>query len=636
MLPVTVSPEPWHARHPRQVARLAVLLPIVAATVVYWRSLDAGFVFDDPKALQSNPVVNGSVDTSEAFRRNFWGDQPGFEHITSWRPLSLLTLRMDWARGDGTPSPFHALNLILHLLVVGLVALLGLRLNLPPPAAGVLALIVAVHPAFAEAVVSIVGRADILAAAFGVGVLALLPRLWPAALLLLACGFLAKETVLVVAAAAIVWNARERRWVPAAGFVAVCVAWYLIRSAATGAAAGVVQPFDNQLAGLSFGDRLGGALGVLGRYLEWFVLPQPVAADHSAGVALGGAHSVAGALGLVALGGWWTLALAKRWKAELLGLTIAGSALLLLSNLAIVLPTPLAGRLAYLPAIGLALAAVAIAVRLGGGAAKTLGALAAIWLVFGVPQTLSMVSAWSSDRTLFELSIALEPASTKTNINMAIALKGEGKLAEARALLERARKHSPDRPEVLTNLALVTKAMGGHDAAWELAKQAAAAENPKGRATANLCSVGLGRKDVDPATLVAACEVGARVVHDAIEPVVNYGRALARAGHMKEAEAQLRVAVERAPTSLHARGHWVTFLMRAGRHPEAIAAQRELVRQRPQDDKARGNLVAILLAHADQLAKNGRAQEACEAAREAEQLIPAARVLNRKVAELCP
>lgn len=73
-------------------------------------------------------------------------------------------------RGEEAPSwPFHALNVALHAAVTLLVFALALRLGAARPVALVAAALFAVHPVHVEPVDWIVGRAELLAALFGLG-----------------------------------------------------------------------------------------------------------------------------------------------------------------------------------------------------------------------------------------------------------------------------------------------------------------------------------------------------------------------------------------------------------------------------------------------------------------------------------
>ncbi|MFY0578274.1 hypothetical protein ACN28S_31700 [Cystobacter fuscus] len=133
--------------------------------LVYAGAVPSGFVLDDHYAVESNPVVQGEVSPVEAFTRDYWGRVPP-DTIGTYRPLAVLTFVLDARVGDGAPWVFHLTNVLLHVLAV--LALFGVwRAWAGDTIAWAAAALFAALAAPAEAVHSIVGRADVLAALFG-------------------------------------------------------------------------------------------------------------------------------------------------------------------------------------------------------------------------------------------------------------------------------------------------------------------------------------------------------------------------------------------------------------------------------------------------------------------------------------
>ncbi|MGM0578688.1 MAG: tetratricopeptide repeat protein [Myxococcota bacterium] len=621
------------------VVRVAAwLLPPLAAAILYAGVLEAGFAYDDPVAVSRNPLVDGRAPWTEAFTRNFWGDRPGFEHLASWRPLTVLSLRMDHRVGEGDPRPFHRTNLVLHLLAVLLTLAVALRVGLPPPVAMAVGMMVAVHPAFSEAVTSVVGRGDLLAGALALAGLRVLHRSGAAAAALLGLALLSKETAVVAVAAAVVLALLDRRRAVAAVLVLLVVGWYAARASAVGYLGGAVPALDNPLAGLAPAERLPEAVAIVGRYVGWWVVPQPIAADYGPDVALAGdagSYVWLGGAALLGLAVAWVLALRRGWRAAAVGLTLAGAALVLLSNALVVLPTPLAGRLAWWPGLGLSLALGGALAGLRRPADMAGGAAVGIWLVVAAPVTLAQVSAWQGDAPLFATSMQIVPDSVKTRLNHARQRLEAGAPEEAAHHLRVILDRRPDHRLALLNLALALERLGRHDAAWEAAKRAVEAEKRPGRATANLCALGLTREEVDPEWLVETCRRGARAVSDRVEPAVNLARALARAGLVDAAEAQWGEVSSRWPDAPFATGHRVGYLVSRGRLDRAISLQRRLVQSSgaPRHTK---NLVALLLRRARSLAEAGRADEACRLAREARDLAAGVDAVAKRARALCP
>ncbi|XP_049768034.1 protein O-mannosyl-transferase TMTC2-like [Schistocerca cancellata] len=137
----------------------AVACALLAAAA-YYNTLDAGFVYDDRRAILGNPDVTGN-ETSlwRLATSDFWGTPLRLAGSHgSWRPLAVLSFRANHLLGGG----WHAANAALHALCAALLVRVARRLRAAPGVAGAA---FALHPAHCEAVAGLVGRADVAAAA---------------------------------------------------------------------------------------------------------------------------------------------------------------------------------------------------------------------------------------------------------------------------------------------------------------------------------------------------------------------------------------------------------------------------------------------------------------------------------------
>ena len=187
------------------------------SVVLYLNSLSGTRVYDDKPVLR-NPDVTGERPFVDLFSHDFWGHAmwggKGWSHL-SYRPLAVMTLRLNWFLGDGDLVGFHATNIAIHTAVVLLALQLCLRLfprtrRLEAIAA---AFLFASHPLHAEVVSNITGRAETLAAACVL-----------ASMLCYVCAFQArrKGTEPSVSLRAVLSpTVRELAWVLASG---VCIA----------------------------------------------------------------------------------------------------------------------------------------------------------------------------------------------------------------------------------------------------------------------------------------------------------------------------------------------------------------------------------------------------------------------------
>ena len=443
---------------PRAWATAALVA--AAAILSHLPSLRNGFSWDDPLLVAQNEVVAGEQWGRIVLSPYHAGPmQPVPTGL--YRPLTILTLTVDHHTGGGAPLPFHAGNLLLHAGVALLVLALGWRLALPSPAPLLGALLFAVHPAPAEAVASVAGRADLLPAAAALAALLCVgrPLLFGACLLL---SLLAKESALILPAAALVAPGIPRR-ARHASFAAGCAAAALYLAARRAVLGSLVLPqtrgtyLENPLGVLPFAERWLAACTVALRALKLLVFPVHLSPDYG--------WAETGAVGLLRAGPAAVFLLALAVGAVLLArrsaraaflLTAAGASWLLVSNFLLVIGTAFGERLLYLPLAPLAL----LAAWGGAGAAPPplrragLAVLVVVLVLFAV-RSWSASAAWRDDASLCRAGLAATPRSVKVLGNLAVEEAAAGRRAEARALLDRALALAPDVPALLLNRASV-------------------------------------------------------------------------------------------------------------------------------------------------------------------------------------
>ena len=203
--------------------------PSLAATIamlLYSNTVSNGFVFDDHRAIEGNIQVQTRQSWASLLTTDFWGTPlTSARSHHSYRPLAVMSLRADAIIAGGRPALFHAVNALLHAANTWLVWLHAADALQGRSAALAAALLFAAHPVNSEAVAYCVGRADLLAAMFGLAGLRLhtmatsaargIPSAghrstWPAPALRLACvccltlALASKETSLVLLPACVV------------------------------------------------------------------------------------------------------------------------------------------------------------------------------------------------------------------------------------------------------------------------------------------------------------------------------------------------------------------------------------------------------------------------------------------------
>ncbi|KAA0724450.1 Transmembrane and TPR repeat-containing protein 3 [Triplophysa tibetana] len=132
----------------------------------YWNSLFCGFVFDDVSAILDNKDLRPTTPLKNLFLNDFWGTPMSEERShKSYRPLTVLTFRLNYLFSELSSSSYHLLNVGLHV-VVCVFFLHFCRLLLDRNTSLIAALLFAVHPIHTEAVTGVVGRAELLSSIF--------------------------------------------------------------------------------------------------------------------------------------------------------------------------------------------------------------------------------------------------------------------------------------------------------------------------------------------------------------------------------------------------------------------------------------------------------------------------------------
>ncbi|ESP04617.1 hypothetical protein LOTGIDRAFT_135841 [Lottia gigantea] len=138
-----------------------VIIPSLLALGLYLNTLPADFAYDDSRAIQKNPDLLPETPVINLFYDDFWGTPLTHSGShKSYRPLCVLTFRLNYYLGELNPWGYHLGNVLLHSLVTAIFTILARKFvkhSIPTLVAGCL---FASHPIHTEAVAGIVGRAD--------------------------------------------------------------------------------------------------------------------------------------------------------------------------------------------------------------------------------------------------------------------------------------------------------------------------------------------------------------------------------------------------------------------------------------------------------------------------------------------
>ncbi|HYS77546.1 MAG TPA: hypothetical protein VEO94_01820, partial [Candidatus Dormibacteraeota bacterium] len=131
---------------------------------LHLRTVGFGFVFDDDPLIVRNFFLPQPWSALRAFAHDFWYGSTSYGGY--YRPLVTASLALNGRLFAWSPAGFHLLNVLIHAVNSALLFLLARRLGAAERAAGLAAVLFAVHPAAAWPVGSIVARVDLLPATF--------------------------------------------------------------------------------------------------------------------------------------------------------------------------------------------------------------------------------------------------------------------------------------------------------------------------------------------------------------------------------------------------------------------------------------------------------------------------------------
>ena len=433
-----------------------------------------GFTYDDVYTI----VRDGRAHTLDGWWKEFgdtyWSKRWGGD---GYRPMTRIMFRVAWAIGEGSPLPFHAFNIALHL--AGSVAVFWLACAaLPVAAAWIAAALYAVHPVHTEAIANSVGMAELWVALLVVVAAGLYlhgrrsgPVSWQrwlaiGALYAFACFFkehaIVFPAILVLAELLLVPDgaplrqrlARLRLPLLALTLVGVAFLWARSSVVVTGVS-GFIPAIPFQTLKLTTGNRI---LTMIGAAPEWFRLllwPQrlmteytPPYIDMAEGpslVQLPGALLLIGTLGL-AIACW------RRSPVTSFGILWMAVTLFPASNLLVPTGILVAERTLMLPSIG-AMIALAGAVPAAyqwleqRRLARVVAVSALLTVIaLGIGRSVTRNRAWLNNETLFQAGIRDAPDSYRLHWLLGNHMRRTGREEEGLRHLEHALRLFPYDP----------------------------------------------------------------------------------------------------------------------------------------------------------------------------------------------
>ena len=135
---------------------LAVFIAVVLTAVAFIPCLSNGFVnWDDDLYILNNPAIHhlSFAVVKHLFTSIF---------VSSYFPLTMLSFAFQYHISGSNPFPYHAANLVLHLLNVTLVFLFTYAVSRKTSVAFITSILFGIHPLRVESVAWVTERKDVL------------------------------------------------------------------------------------------------------------------------------------------------------------------------------------------------------------------------------------------------------------------------------------------------------------------------------------------------------------------------------------------------------------------------------------------------------------------------------------------
>jgi tetratricopeptide (TPR) repeat protein len=434
-----------------------VVFSLLIVAVCYFNAVSLPFVqSDDFLIVASNPGIR-SIAPLRFLGEPYW---VGYKFGGIYRPLTIFSFSIDYAVWHRWASGYRLTNLLLHTLNGCLVFLVTFPLI--GSGAWAATAVYLIHPVHTEAIVGIVGRAELLAAAFFLAAWLMFRR----GRIGLAAGLfflsmLSKENAIVFPAvvaleiAFLNGGAKKllnawRRFLPLAG---VALAYLGLRFSVL-RSIGVPAVFQYLHGGLTLRQRWMTSGRSFIEYFRLAVAPVNVAGSYEFNsIHIAGVRDWDAWAGLAIVFGTILLAIFLRRKYPVVSLAILFFfiALLPVSNWIMPISVLLAERFLYLPVFGVALLAGSIWKALPNRRLQYLVAAGVC-----IPSMLLCIShnwIWQDEFTFFRNMVRVTPDNLTARVGFGRVLQNAGILQQAREEFEAGLRIDPNSPILLSNLA---------------------------------------------------------------------------------------------------------------------------------------------------------------------------------------
>jgi tetratricopeptide (TPR) repeat protein len=462
-------------------ARALVICTVLVA-VCYVNALPNAFILDDVLIVAANEHIR-HIAPFQLLLQSYWGD---LNHAGIYRPLTMFSFSLEYPIWHLWAPGFRLVNLLLHTLNGWLVFLLVNGLLESPVAALASAVVYVVHPMQTEAVVSIVGRSELLAATFFfLAWFAFRKGRTGMAALAYVFAVLSKESAITFPAIAMLDVALS-----GGGIRKVLESWRRFALLAACGLAYLALRF-HVLGGLGIppsGQYLDGAMTLTQRfitsgrvfiqYLRLLIVPVRVTGDYDFNsIPVATLRDWDAWLGLILVAALLGTAVwfAKKKPAITMGIGFFFIALLPVSSWIMPIALLMAERFLYTPAFGFALLAGMAWAGIRDKGVRRVVAVGAV--AVAIPLCISHNYIWQDTLTFHENAVRIFPQNARARLGYGFALLRLNKTTEAVTQFEAGLKIKPASAPLLSGLATtVLRTDGRCDRVRPLLAQALSAE----------------------------------------------------------------------------------------------------------------------------------------------------------------
>eukprot|EP00949_MAST-11_sp_MAST-11-sp1_P000429 g429.t1 len=463
------------------VAGACIVVMLVALAQYGINGLGGEFVQDDSAAIVGNGDLRANETTVyDIFVHDYWGTDIASEKShKSYRPLTVLTFRWTFMIFELNSYAYKVGNVILHAIMSVQVCRLAFRYITPESteAAATAGVLFAVHPLHSEAVLGIVGRADLLAGIFLCQGLLVDRRkalgMCLAAILFVAAS-LCKEIglcgLIVASCIDLMQDASAKSWtIYLFLFVLALAGRYKICGSSFGPTFSKVDNFIHYEE--HFPTRAMTYAHLHWRYLAMLMYPQNLSADWSYR-----SFDVVKSIGdwrnlisivmyisalMISLCAYQNRDVWHFGKLILFGMFIGIATFVPASGVFFPVATVIAERVMYIPSVGFIFVVV-------GGCFQLLSrnvrrGLFLIITVVCFVRTWQRAPAWDNAISLFSAATEVVPTSTKAHLCLAVAQKNAGQVVEALASIENSLEIMPDHASAHYYKASILQDLGSND-----------------------------------------------------------------------------------------------------------------------------------------------------------------------------